>query len=86
VFEQIANRGDIIGRKVDLRGDFGVRVAALLEGADFAHQLERAGMAAGQVLDQAHHIAVLFRCLDDDRRDLALPQGDKGLQPPLPTD
>ena len=43
-------------------------------------------MTASQVLDQAHHIAVLFRRLDDDRRDLALPQRDKRFQAPLPTD
>ena len=43
-------------------------------------------MTASQVLDQAHHVAVLFRRFDDDRRDLVLPQRDKRFQASLPTD
>ena len=83
VFEQITDRGYVIGGEVDLRGDFGIAVSPFLEGADFAHQLERARVAASQVLDQAHHVAVLLRGFDDDRRDLALPQGDECFQPSL---
>jgi len=43
-------------------------------------------VSASQVFDQAHHVAVLLRGLDDDRRDLALSQGDEYFQPPLSTD
>jgi hypothetical protein len=46
VFEQIANRPNIIVREVGFRGGFGDGVPALLEGADFAHQLERARVTA----------------------------------------
>jgi hypothetical protein len=79
MLEQVADSGDIIGGEIDLGGDFGVAVPPFLEGADFAHQLERARVAASQVLDQAHYITVLFRRFDDNRRDLALPQGDERL-------
>src|SRR3984893_1520027 len=61
VFEQITDRGYVIGGEVDLRGDFGIAVTRILENADFTHQLERARVAASQVLDQAHHVAVLRR-------------------------
>jgi hypothetical protein len=30
VFQQIADRGDIIGGEIDLRGDFGVRVSCCM--------------------------------------------------------
>src|SRR6202030_3056509 len=86
MIEQITNRGDVIGGEIDLSGDLGIGVTPILEGADFAHQLERTRMAASQVLDQAHHVAVLLRGLDDDRRDLALSQRDKCFKAPLSTD
>jgi hypothetical protein len=43
-------------------------------------------VAASQILNQAHHIAVLLRGLDDNRRDLALSQGDERFEPSLSTD
>jgi len=86
VFEQITDRGYVIGGEVDLRGDFGIAVTPILENADFTHQLERARVAASQVLDQAHHVAVLRRGFDDNRRDLALSQRDKCFKAPLPAD
>jgi hypothetical protein len=86
VFEQITDRGYVIGGEVDLRGDFGIAVSPFLEGADFAHQLERSRVTASQVLHKAHHVAVLLGGFDDDRRDLALSQGDECFQPPLTTD
>jgi hypothetical protein len=39
-----------------------------------------------QVFHQAHHVAVLLGGFDDDRRDLALSQGDERFKAPLPTD
>jgi CO/xanthine dehydrogenase Mo-binding subunit len=63
-----------------------VTVHVTLLGRGFAHQLERARVAASQVLDQAHHIAVLLRGFDNNRRDLALSQRDKCFKAPLPTD
>jgi hypothetical protein len=84
--QQITDRGDVIGGEVDLGGDLGIGIPPFLEGDDLAHQLERARVAASQVLDQAHHITVLLGRFDNDRRDLALSQGDECFQPPLTTD
>ena len=39
MFEQITDRGDVIRGEVDFRGDFGLGVTPIFEGADFSHQL-----------------------------------------------
>ena len=43
VFEQITDRGYVIGGEVDFRGDFGVVVAPLLEGTDWLLWVEPGG-------------------------------------------
>jgi hypothetical protein len=45
------------------RGDVGVGVTPILEGADFAHQLERAGVEASHVLEQGGTAAKTRRSL-----------------------
>src|ERR1700720_2382240 len=49
MFEQITNRRDVIGREIDLRGDFGIRVCILPARSSPKHLLSRAGDATDRV-------------------------------------
>ena len=63
-----------------------VGVAAILECADLAKQLDRIVLTSRHVLHQAEDEAALFRKLRHDRRNRRLPERDEGLDPPLAVD
>ena len=70
----------------DLFPDLAVVVAALSQGADFAHEIDGLVLAAGTVLDEAHDQAVAFIGIDDDGGNFALAELDEGLEATLTAD
>jgi hypothetical protein len=81
--QELEDAADVADVEIDFAGDFGVAVAAVLEGANLAEQLDGQVFPAGKVLDQAHEQKLLVGAFHEDGRYLLLAERYVGFQPSL---
>ena len=86
MIEQPQKAPNVRSIEIGLARDLAFAVAPLAQVPDLLDQLELAMLAPGDVLDQAHQHAVLFAGLDDDRRNLVLPERLVGFETTLTAD
>ncbi len=72
LLEKTNDASDIFNRETGLTGDCRVAIAPLLQALNVVEQIDGAVLAAGKVLHQAHHQAILSVSLDDEGGYLAL--------------
>src|SRR5665647_3248762 len=86
LLEQTNNASNIFNGQIRLAGDCSVAVAPTLQTFYVVEQVDCTVLAAGKVLHQAHHKAVLSVGLDDKGRYLALAEHLICLKSPLAAD
>ena len=86
LLEKLDHASDVLHGQVRLSGDLRFRVAPQFHSFDIVQQVERTVLSPRNVLDKAHHQAVLFARLDNDSGDLRMAKGAVRLEPALAAD